>query len=56
MNSEEGLTSYALCEPHRTYAGPEQRQEEEIRLLGLALKDSLKKELLAGFDPTDSTK
>lgn len=47
LEPEKILTGEALSEPHRTYVSPEEREKEEIRLLGLALRDSLKKELLA---------
>ncbi len=46
LEPEKILTREALVEPHRIYAGPEEREKEEIRLLGLALRDSLKKELM----------
>jgi len=49
LEPEKILTSEALAEPHRTCASPEERDKEEIRLLGLALKESLKKELLSGL-------
>jgi hypothetical protein len=45
----------ALAEPHRSYASPEQREKEELRLLGLALKENLKKELLANRSHPDSS-
>jgi hypothetical protein len=47
LEPEKILTSEALAEPHRIYATSEDREKEEIRLLGLALRDSLKKELLS---------
>ena len=37
MNSEEGLTSYALCEPHRIYATDEQWEKDQIEALNLYL-------------------
>ncbi len=40
-------TSEALSKPHRTYATSDEREDSEIRLLGLALKDQIKKELLS---------
>jgi len=49
LEPEKILTREALAEPHRTYVGSEEREKEQIRLLGLALRDSLKKELLASF-------
>jgi hypothetical protein len=47
MNSEEGLTSYALCEPHRIYATDEQWEKDQIEALCLTFKETLKKELIA---------
>jgi hypothetical protein len=47
LEPEKILTSEAFAEPHRTYATSEERETEEIRLLGLALKDYMKKELLS---------
>jgi len=54
LEPEKILTSEALAEPHRTYGSPEEREKEEIRLLGLALRDSLKKELLASLNSSNS--
>jgi len=54
LEPEEILTSEALSEPHRTYATSEDREKEEIRLLGLALRDSLKNELLAHLRPSSA--
>ena len=50
LEPEKILTSEALAEPHWSYASSEEREKEEIRLLGLALKDSIKKELLASLN------
>jgi site-specific recombinase XerD len=49
LEPEKILTGEALAEPHRTYVTPEEREKEEIRLLGLALKESLRKDLLANW-------
>jgi site-specific recombinase XerD len=49
LEPEKFLTKEALAEPHRTYASPQEREEEEVRLLGLALRENLKKELLASL-------
>jgi hypothetical protein len=38
------LTREALAEPHRAYASTGDRKKEEIRLLGLALQDSIRNE------------
>jgi site-specific recombinase XerD len=50
LEPEKILTSEALAEPHRAYASQEEREKEEIRFLGLALRDSIKKELLASLN------
>jgi site-specific recombinase XerD len=50
LEPERILSSEALAEPHRTYASPQEREKEQMRLLGLALKDSLKKELIASLN------
>jgi site-specific recombinase XerD len=50
LEPEKILTREALAEPHRTYVGPDEREKEQIRLLGLALRDSLKRELLASLN------
>jgi len=49
LEPEKVLTREALAEPHRTYATSEDREKEEIRLLGLALRENLKKELFASL-------
>ena len=50
LEPEKFLTKEALAEPHRTCANPQEREEEEVRLLGLALRENLKKELLASLN------
>ena len=50
LEPEKILTREALAEPHRTYVGPDEREKEQIRLLGIALRDSLKRELLASLN------
>jgi hypothetical protein len=45
MNPEEILTRQTLAEPHRTYALGRDREEDPIKALCLAFKESLKKEL-----------
>jgi site-specific recombinase XerD len=47
MNPEEILTRQTMAEPHRIYARNEEREEDQIRALCLAFKESLKKELTA---------
>jgi len=54
LEPEKILTREALAEPHRTYVGPDEREKEQIRLLGLALRDSLKKELLVSINSRNS--
>ena len=48
MNPEETLTRQALAEPHRTCATSQEREEDQIKALCLAFKESLKKELYQG--------
>jgi len=50
LEPEKILADGALAESHRSYASPEEREKEGIRLLGLSLRDSLKKELLASLN------
>jgi hypothetical protein len=46
LEPEKILTRETLNEPHRTYATPDERENNEIRLLGVALRDQIEKELL----------
>jgi len=46
MNPEEILTGQTLAEPHRIYDTGQEREEDQIRMLCLAFKETLKKELL----------
>jgi hypothetical protein len=46
MNPEEILAKEALSKPHRTYATLAQREEDQIKTLAQALKETIKKELL----------
>jgi ribosomal protein L12E/L44/L45/RPP1/RPP2 len=46
MNPEEILAKEALSKPHRTYATPAQIEEDQIKTLAQALKETIKKELL----------
>lgn len=44
---EKILLTEALAEPHRTNCGsPKRNEENEVKLLGNALKEMIKKELL----------
>ena len=45
MNPEEILTRQASAEPHRIYATSQEQEEDQIRNLCLAFKQSLKREL-----------
>ena len=45
VEPEKILTREALAEPHRTYITSDERENDEIRILSLALKNSLKDEL-----------
>jgi hypothetical protein len=49
LEPEKILTREALAEPHRACVGPEEREKEDIRLLGAAMRESLKRELLASL-------
>jgi hypothetical protein len=46
LEPEKILSREALADPHRTYAGRKERENEEIRILGYALRESIKKEVL----------
>ena len=47
MNPEEILTTGSLAEPHRTYASSQDREEDQIKALCMAFKESLKRDLSA---------
>jgi hypothetical protein len=47
MNPEEILVKDAMNKPHRTVIDPLRHEENQIRILGQALKESIKQELLA---------
>lgn len=54
---EKVLTQTALAEPHRAYATPEDREQAQTRVLSIAIKELIKKELLASgesLSPTNS--
>jgi len=51
LEPEKILTKEALAEPHRAYANSEEREKEDIRLLGAAMRESLKKELITSPSP-----
>ncbi len=46
MDPEEILAKDALAKPHRTAIDPSRDEQNQIRILSHALKESLKKELL----------
>jgi hypothetical protein len=46
LNPEEILTKKALSEPHRTYASPYEREDQNVKALSQALKEMMRKELL----------
>jgi site-specific recombinase XerD len=57
LEPEKVLTQAALTEPHRTYATPEDREQAQTRALSIAIKELIKKELLASEElpsPTNS--
>jgi len=45
LNPEDILSKKAFSEPHRIYATPQEREEDQIRALCLAFKETLKREL-----------
>ena len=57
LEPEKVLTQAAMAESHRTYAGAEDREEAQTRALSIAIKELIKKELLASEEsphPTNS--
>ena len=52
LEPEKILTREALAEPHRSYLSSDAREKQQVQLLAVALRDGLKKELLASFSPT----
>lgn len=46
MNPEEILTRQAFSEPHRIYVTDEEREEDQIRTLCQAFKQSLRNEVV----------
>lgn len=52
LEPEKILTREALAEPHRSYLSSDAREKRQVQLLAVALRDGLKKELLASFSPT----
>ena len=50
LEPEKILVKQALAEPHRSYVSSEEQENEEIRLLGQALRTSLKNELTSSKD------
>jgi len=46
LEPDKTLTREALSETHRIYATADEREERQISLLGQALKESLRKQLL----------
>jgi hypothetical protein len=47
LEPEKVLTEAAFAEPHRTYATHEDREEAQTITLSIAIKELIKKELLA---------
>jgi len=46
LEPEKVLTKAALAEPHRIYARPEDHEQAQTRVLSIAIKELIKKELL----------
>ena len=47
LEPEKVLTKAALAEPHRIYATPEDHEQAQTRVLSIAIKELIKKELLS---------
>jgi len=47
LEPEKVLTQAAFAEPHRAYATPEDHEQAQTRALSIAIKELIKKELLA---------
>jgi hypothetical protein len=45
LEPEKVLTEAAFAEPHRTYAPSEDREQGQTRILSIAIKELIKKEL-----------
>lgn len=45
LEPEKGLVQSEFAEPHRTYATTEDREEAQTRILSIAIKELIKKEL-----------
>ena len=50
LEPEKILTREALSEPHRAYAGTKEREDEELRILSMALRENIKNEVLANVN------
>ena len=48
LEPEKVLTQVALGEPHRIYANADEREQAQTRALSIAIKELIKKELMAG--------
>jgi len=51
LEPEKVLIQSEFSEPHRIYATPEEREEAQTRILSVAIKELIKKELLASGIP-----
>ncbi len=54
LEPEKILTREALAEPHRIDLSPDAVEKNQLHILGSALKDSLKSELLAVLGSQDA--
>jgi hypothetical protein len=50
LEPEKVLTQAAFAEPHRTYLADEDQEKAQIQTLTFAIKELIKKELLAAQD------
>ncbi len=53
LEPDKVLTQAALAEPHRAYATPEDRGQAQTRALSIAIKELIKKELLASQESSN---
>jgi hypothetical protein len=55
LQPEKVLVQSEFAEPHRAYATSEDREEAQTRILSLAIKELIKKELLASGETSNQT-
>ena len=55
LDPEKVLVKDAFAEPHRAYVSQEELESHQIQVLGSAIKEKLKQEILAEFLPPESS-